>query len=67
MVSRDPALKSVALRKFLRGLGLADYKLPDRFEHLDKLPMTAVGKVDKTRLRQRIAAHLAPTESAPIA
>ncbi|MFP6861346.1 (2,3-dihydroxybenzoyl)adenylate synthase [Pseudomonas sp.] len=64
VVSRDPALKSVALRKFLRGLGVADYKLPDRFEHLDKLPMTAVGKVDKTRLRQRIAAHLAPTESA---
>jgi 2,3-dihydroxybenzoate-AMP ligase len=67
VVSRDPALKSIALRKFLRGLGLADYKLPDRFEHLDQLPMTAVGKVDKTRLRQRIAAHLTPTESAPIA
>lgn len=58
VVSRDPALKSIALRKFLRGLGLADYKLPDRFEQLDQLPMTAVGKVDKTRLRQRIAAHL---------
>ena len=28
VVSRDPALKSIALRKFLRGLGLADYKLP---------------------------------------
>ncbi|MDF3194840.1 (2,3-dihydroxybenzoyl)adenylate synthase [Pseudomonas sp. 1928-m] len=65
VVSRDPALKSIALRKFLRGLGLADYKLPDRFEHLDRLPMTAVGKVDKTRLRQRIAAHLTPTELAP--
>ncbi|MDM8350657.1 (2,3-dihydroxybenzoyl)adenylate synthase [Pseudomonas sp. sp1636] len=67
VVSRDPALKSIALRKFLRGLGLADYKLPDRFEQLDQLPMTAVGKVDKKRLRQRIAAHLTPTESAPIA
>jgi 2,3-dihydroxybenzoate-AMP ligase len=67
VVSRDPALKSIALRKFLRGLGVADYKLPDRFEQLDQLPMTAVGKVDKTRLRQRIAAHLTPTESAPIA
>ena len=62
VVSRDPALKSIALRKFLRGLGVADYKLPDRFEQLDQLPMTAVGKVDKTRLRQRIAAHLTPTE-----
>ena len=65
VVSRDPALKSIALRKFLRGLGVADYKLPDRFEQLDKLPMTAVGKVDKTRLRQRIAAHPSATESAP--
>ncbi|MNQ78513.1 Enterobactin synthase component E [compost metagenome] len=62
VVSRDPALKSIALRKFLRGLGLADYKLPDRFEQLDRLPMTAVGKVDKTRLRQRITAHLTLTE-----
>jgi 2,3-dihydroxybenzoate-AMP ligase len=67
VVSCDPAMKSIALRKFLRGLGVADYKLPDRFEQLDQLPMTAVGKVDKTRLRQRIAAHLTPTESAPIA
>jgi len=55
IVSPDPTLKAMALRKFLRGLGLADYKLPDRFEHIDSLPMTAVGKVDKNRLRRRVA------------
>ncbi|SUD84520.1 enterobactin synthase subunit E [Stutzerimonas stutzeri] len=62
IVSRDPALRGIALRKFLRSLGLADYKLPDRFERLDALPMTAVGKVDKNRLRHHIAEQLTVTE-----
>lgn len=62
IVSATPTLKSIALRKFLRSLGLADYKLPDRFEHLDALPMTAVGKVDKNRLRRRVAEQLTVIE-----
>ncbi|MCF6753919.1 (2,3-dihydroxybenzoyl)adenylate synthase [Pseudomonas stutzeri] len=62
IVSRDPTLKGVALRKYLRGLGLADYKLPDRIERVAALPMTAVGKVDKTRLRRRLAEQLTVTE-----
>jgi len=62
IVSRDPTLKAVALRKYLRGLGLADYKLPDRIEQVAALPMTAVGKVDKTRLRRRLAEQLTVTE-----
>lgn len=57
IVSTDPALKPLALRKFLRERGVADFKLPDRFETLDALPMTAVGKIDKQGLRARIA-HL---------
>ena len=62
VVSADPALKGVALRKYLRGLGLADYKLPDRIERVAALPMTAVGKVDKTRLRRHLAERLTVTE-----
>ncbi|MCW3148488.1 (2,3-dihydroxybenzoyl)adenylate synthase [Stutzerimonas stutzeri] len=62
IVSREPTLKGVALRKYLRGLGLADYKLPDRIEQVAALPMTAVGKVDKTRLRRRLAEQLPVTE-----
>lgn len=62
IVSFDAHLKSTALRKFLRGLGLADYKLPDRFVHIDALPMTAVGKVDKNYLRRRAAEQLTVTE-----
>ena len=62
IVTHDATLKGVVLRKFLRGLGLAEYKLPDRFEHIDALPMTAVGKVDKNRLRRRVAEQLTVTE-----
>ncbi|AUH00253.1 (2,3-dihydroxybenzoyl)adenylate synthase [Prodigiosinella confusarubida] len=45
-------IKPVALRRHLREQGIADYKLPDRFEHISSLPETPVGKVDKQRLRQ---------------
>ncbi|MBP2848987.1 (2,3-dihydroxybenzoyl)adenylate synthase [Dickeya oryzae] len=51
LVTREP-LKAVTLRRHLREQGIADYKLPDRFEQLPTLPETAVGKVDKQRLRQ---------------
>lgn len=40
------------LRRFLAGCGVASYKLPDRLEIVPELPVTAVGKVDKTALRQ---------------
>ncbi len=59
IVSTDPALKPLALRKFLRERGVADFKLPDRFETLDARPMTAVGKIDKQGLRARIAEIIA--------
>ncbi|WP_326510575.1 amonabactin biosynthesis (2,3-dihydroxybenzoyl)adenylate synthase AmoE [Aeromonas caviae] len=62
IVSTDPALKPLALRKFLRERGVADFKLPDRFETLDALPMTAVGKIDKQGLRARIAHAIAASK-----
>ncbi|XLM21699.1 AMP-binding protein, partial [Chromobacterium piscinae] len=56
IVPRGDGLKSVALRRFLREHGVADYKLPDRFELLDTLPLTHVGKIDKQTLRGMLAA-----------
>lgn len=53
IVVRDGALRPAALRKYLRELGVADFKLPDRFQMLDALPLTAVGKTDKQALRAR--------------
>jgi 2,3-dihydroxybenzoate-AMP ligase len=38
------------LRRHLLGEGLAAFKLPDRLEVRDALPMTGVGKVDKPAL-----------------
>jgi len=43
------------IRAFLDRRGLARYKLPDRLELVAALPLTAVGKVDKARLRERAA------------
>lgn len=54
LVVSDPSLKPVALRRYLREQGVAEYKLPDRFQFLDQLPLTAVGKIDKRRLREQL-------------
>ncbi|GAA1403256.1 (2,3-dihydroxybenzoyl)adenylate synthase [Oerskovia paurometabola] len=44
------------LRRFLRERGIAAYKIPDRFESVEALATTAVGKVDR--------AHPAPAPAA---
>lgn len=43
---------AITLRKYLRALGIAEYKLPDRLQLLQRLPLTPVGKTSKTLLRQ---------------
>ncbi len=48
-------LRPVEVRRYLRELGIAEFKLPDRVEMVNDLPLTHVGKVDKKRLRQLIA------------
>lgn len=53
---RVPDLRVVALRKHLRALGVAEFKLPDRVEIVERLPLTAVGKIDKQLLRRRLQA-----------
>jgi len=51
IVTQTP-VKAVVLRRHLRELGVAEFKLPDRFVLVKDLPLTAVGKVDKKLLRQ---------------
>lgn len=46
----DPP-RPVELRRFVRGRGLADFKVPDRVELVDAFPRTNVGKVSKKDLR----------------
>lgn len=43
------------LRAFLEERGLAVFKHPERLERFDRLPRTAVGKLDKATLRERLA------------
>ncbi|MGH4006818.1 MAG: (2,3-dihydroxybenzoyl)adenylate synthase [Pseudonocardiaceae bacterium] len=52
-----PSLRSV--RTLLEQRGFARYKLPERVELVDTLPLTGVGKVDKVRLRRTVADRLA--------
>jgi 2,3-dihydroxybenzoate-AMP ligase len=56
VVASDQSLKPAALRKYLRAQGVAEFKLPDRFQFLDQIPLTAVGKIDKQRLRNAVQA-----------
>lgn len=52
------------LGQFLRGLGLAKFKCPERVEVIDAFPVTRVGKVDKAAMRQQIAAMVAAEAAA---
>jgi 2,3-dihydroxybenzoate-AMP ligase len=60
LVSRSadarPTLADVTA--LLSELGLAKYKWPERVEHVDALPRTSVGKIEKARLRDWVAAKL---------
>lgn len=43
------------LQAFLRERGIAAYKIPDRFQFIDRMPRTPIGKIDKPALRRSIA------------
>jgi 2,3-dihydroxybenzoate-AMP ligase len=50
----SPELREI--RQHLQSRGLARYKLPERLEHLDAMPVIGVGKLDRGALRERAAA-----------
>ncbi|WP_163833837.1 (2,3-dihydroxybenzoyl)adenylate synthase [Spartinivicinus ruber] len=50
----DQSPKVMALKRFLRERGLANYKIPDLIEFVDAFPKTAVGKVNKKALRNSL-------------
>ncbi|TQV87110.1 (2,3-dihydroxybenzoyl)adenylate synthase [Aliikangiella coralliicola] len=54
LIPEDVNIPVIKLRQFLRQRGLADYKIPDRFEFVPVFPKTAVGKVSKKQLRLQI-------------
>ena len=56
VVLREPAPNPRELQRFLRERGIAAFKIPDRIEPIERLPRTAVGKIDKKLLRARFVA-----------
>jgi 2,3-dihydroxybenzoate-AMP ligase len=65
VVPRERASLTLAeLVSFLEERGIARFKLPERLELLDALPLTSVGKISKAALRERVAAALAAERAA---
>ena len=52
------ALSLAELNEFLMEKKIAKFKLPERLELVESFPMTAMGKVSKKALRERIASKL---------
>ncbi len=53
-----PTLESVVA--FLRERGASVLQLPERFELIDQIPLTALGKADKKALREDVKKRLTP-------
>ncbi|WP_409466984.1 (2,3-dihydroxybenzoyl)adenylate synthase [Amycolatopsis sp. GA6-003] len=58
VIADGKAPTGLQLRSSWRAKGIADFKIPDRVELVDELPLTGLGKLDKARLRADIAAKL---------
>jgi 2,3-dihydroxybenzoate-AMP ligase len=60
VVVRDgcAAPNGAEVRRFLRGRGVAAFKVPDRVEVVEAFPQTGVGKVSRRELRAAVAASL---------
>ncbi|TFH87222.1 (2,3-dihydroxybenzoyl)adenylate synthase [Billgrantia azerbaijanica] len=61
LVTTGHDLRPAPLRQYLLELGVAAYKLPDRFRFVTAMPLTAVGKIDKRRLREQLAPRATST------
>ena len=64
VVVRGAPLTLVDVQRHFAGLQVATFKWPERVEHLDEMPRTLVGKLDKKRLQADITAKLVATVSA---
>ena len=55
-IDPSPTRLMMQLRQYVQAYGLATYKIPDRIEFIEDMPYTALGKIDKKALRQRLVA-----------
>ncbi len=63
VLKESQTLSAIGVKRCVRDMGVADYKIPDKVVFCDALPITPVGKVDKKALRTQFApnAHQAAT------
>jgi 2,3-dihydroxybenzoate-AMP ligase len=54
IIPRGERPKMTALKAFVRGRGLAEFKVPDQIVFVDAFETTAVGKVSRKYLRQQL-------------
>jgi yersiniabactin salicyl-AMP ligase len=54
LITEGRKLKNIEIHEFLKGVGLAQYKIPDQIEYIDFWPLTNVGKINKQRLREMV-------------
>ncbi|WP_019202102.1 (2,3-dihydroxybenzoyl)adenylate synthase [Tsukamurella sp. 1534] len=54
-VAEPPRPTAPELKKFVRERGVAEYKVPDRVELVERFPTTGVGKISRRELRRALA------------
>lgn len=52
VMTEEETLELSEIHQFLKGLGIATYKMPDQIENIDIWPLTSVGKIDKKALEK---------------
>jgi yersiniabactin salicyl-AMP ligase len=67
LISDNRQISLTDIHKFLNDMGVARYKMPDQIELIDFWPLTSVGKVDKTKLKELAAGLDRKTEDSPTA
>ncbi|MCX6466907.1 MAG: AMP-binding protein [Pseudonocardiales bacterium] len=65
VVVRGAPLDLAEVREHFAALQVAKFKWPERLEHLEAMPRTLVGKLDKKRLQADIIGKLAVTAGGP--
>ncbi len=60
LMTADQKLTLNDIHRFLTNMGVARYKLPDQIEQVDYWPLTNIGKVNKSRLKERAMGHHEP-------
>jgi len=58
VIPQGEAPRPAALKAWMRGRGIADFKVPDRVVLVDSFDTTAAGKISRKELRARLRARL---------